>query len=143
MIKMPQFNNLKELENYLKDKVQNAMRNEVAKTVIDTEKKHVQTDVYAVYTPTEYERTYQLLSDESYVVKDIPDGISVKNIRHDEETGKMIAPVLESGIGYDWDSPINGVPRRFTENTVQDLSQSKDHIKALQNGLKRQGIDTE
>lgn len=138
-----EFNNLKELAKHVEAKIQNAMKNEVAKEVIETEKRHIQSDVYAVYSPTEYERTHQLIADESFVVREVEDGITVKNIRHDEDTGKLIAPVLESGMGYDWEFEFNGVPRPFTANTIEELKASQTHKEALKKGLKRQGIDVE
>lgn len=139
---MPDFKNLSDLAKWLDKQTKDAMKNEVAKKVIEVEKKHIQTDVYEVYPdPVQYERTYKLIADESFVVRETSDGVYIRNIRHDEETGKDIAYTIISGQGYDYFFPYYDKPRDFEGNAAEELRENDAHVEALKQGLKRLGIN--
>ena len=56
-----------------------------------------------------------------------------------KNSGKPIAGVIETGIGYDvWDDPI---PRPFIANTRDALRNSKIILNAMKRGLSRQGLE--
>jgi hypothetical protein len=140
---MPEFTDLSQLEKYINEKINSALRNEVADTARDTMQEHVMSDVYDKYTPTQYVRTGDLYKD--IVTQMVDDNtVSIENVTRDEETGRLVAPVVESGQGYTWkDSRIYNMqpfPRPFVENTAKDLADGKAKI-ALAQGLKRQGLD--
>lgn len=140
-----EFTDLSQLEKYLNEKINSALRNEVADTARDTMQEHVMSDVYDKYTPSQYVRTGDLYKD--IVTQMVDDNtVSIENVTRDEETGRLVAPIVESGVGYTWkDSRIYNMQpfeRPFVENTAKDLADGKAKI-ALANGLKRQGLDIE
>jgi hypothetical protein len=137
------FNNIAELEKYLNEKINSALRNEVADTARDTMQEHVMSDVYDKYQPSQYVRTGDLYKD--IVTQMVDDNtISIEDLARDEETGRLIAPVVESGVGYTWkDSRIYQMQpfeRPFVKETAKDLENGKAKV-ALAQGLKRQGLD--
>jgi hypothetical protein len=139
------FNNLSDLEKYLTEKINSALRTEVAEEARDTMQEHVMSDVYAKYEPSQYVRTGELYQDILTQMVD-DNTLSIENTRRDEETGRLIAPIIESGVGYTWkDSRIYNMqpfPRPFVENTAKDLENGKAKL-ALAMGLKRQGLTVE
>jgi hypothetical protein len=142
---MPEFSSLAELENYLNDKIRNALETEVKKVAVQTMQSEVVTSVYDKYTPTQYERTGGLAQEQNIKSTLINDNtLEIENVREDEETGRLVAPVVESGTGYTWkESQIykrQPFPRPFVENTAKDLEDGLAR-KALTDGLKRQGLD--
>jgi hypothetical protein len=140
-----EFNSIAELEKYLTEKINNALRTEVADESRSVMQEHVMSDVYDKYTPTQYVRTGELYSNILTQMVD-DNTLSIEDTRRDEETGRLIAPIIESGVGYTWkDSRIYAMqpfPRPFVENTAKDLENGKAK-QALAQGLKRQGLDIE
>jgi len=141
---MPTFDNLKQLEQYVNKMAKEAMLkgNSVKETVIETGKRHVQTDVYDVYpNPKIYERTGEL--KENWEVEETVDGIAVFNDRRD--SGKYIAEVIETGKGYDYTGYGYDYekPRPFTENTRQELAKGNKLANSLKQDMKRNGLDVE
>lgn len=141
---MAQYRDLNALYKYLQHQVNSAMEKEVAEEAKRVMEVHIQTDVYNAYTPTDYERTYQLLEDvQSNVISD--GTIEVKDTR--SENGKDITKIIEYGVGYDWgyirnlDQEIGARP--FIENTYEDLNTNKTHVKTLKNVLESKGIRVE
>ena len=159
--------NLNELEKELKKRINNALNSEVTDVVKDKMEDHIISDVYNVYEPEIYIRRYTdggLIDPNNIVayadhgtltVKNITLGDKYVGIRHYTATGhtstpkvsknynKPIAGVIETGKGYDihgWE--YDGVPRPFMTNTRDELKQSHLHIKALKQGLERQGLET-
>ncbi|MBD1379220.1 hypothetical protein IC621_03155 [Bacillus sp. IB182487] len=115
-----------------------------SKTVIETGKRHVQEDVYDVYSPdpnnpNSYDRTGKL--KESWEVENTPDGIAVYNSREDD--GRNVAEIVESGQGYQYDFEYNGKPRPFSENTRKELRGSNKLRESLKQDLKSLGIKVE
>lgn len=137
---MPTVNNIAELANYVNQMTKQAMNNGsvVKKTVIDTGKKHVQEDVYDVYTPKVYQRSGEL--KENWKTEPTADGMSVYNDRRDD--GRYVAEIVETGKGYQFDFEYNGVARPFTKNTADELRDSSELTEALKKDLKSVGIDS-
>lgn len=152
--------NFDELEKVLKEKIEFAMVTEVADIVDEAILNHVQTDVYDVYTPVEYNRRYNMdgLGDRTNLVTLIEtNGDTIKmqtdnltkgslyhrvgnRIRKSRNSKKFLANIVETGVGYQHDFPYRNVPRPFMENTVEQLKEDQWHVGALQVGLVKQGI---
>jgi hypothetical protein len=140
---MPEFNSLKDLEKYLNEKIKKSLANEVSNVARETMSKHVITDVYDKYQPTEYERTGDLYKDISTTMKN-ENTLVVENVARDEDSGRLIAPVVESGVGYEWEDSriykMQPFERPFVENTAKEL-ESGLAKQALAEGLRKQGLD--
>lgn len=140
---MPSFKNLKELERYINEQAKKALQNgkHVKNTVIETGKKHVDKDVYSVYTPKIYERSGLL--KESWDVKNTDDGITVFNTRTDGE--KYIPETIEYGINYDYSGYGYAYeqPRPFIAETHKELKDSNILKEAMKKDLKDVGFDVE
>lgn len=143
---MPTFNDLKSLEAYVNKMTKEAMvkGNAVKNTVIEAGKRHVQEDVYDVYTPNpnnpnSYKRTGELKNN--WKVEETSEGISVFNDRRDGE--KYVAEVVEYGKGYDYDFEYSNTPRPFTENTRQELASGNELSNAMKKDLMSIGFDVE
>jgi hypothetical protein len=138
-----EFNSLKDLEKYLNDKIRNALAKEVADVARNTMSDHVKSDVYDVYEPSQYQRTGDLYKDISTTMKN-DNTLIVKNEARDEESGRLIAPVVEYGVGYEWEESriynMQPFPRPFVENTAKELEKGKAKH-ALAEGLRKQGVD--
>jgi hypothetical protein len=142
---MATVSNIAELKKCVDQIAKQAMNNgsHVKKTVIDTGKRHVQSDVYDVYTPDEsnpksYKRTGEL--KENWKTEPTADGMVVFNDRRDD--GRYVAEVVETGKGYQYDFEYNGVARPFTKNTADELRDSSELTDALKKDLKSVGIDS-
>lgn len=136
------FKSMKELEAYINKQAKLAMsknNSNTANLVVETGKEKVQSEVYDVYDPKQYERTGQL--KESWNVTETEGGIAVENVRHDEETGKNVAYTVEYGEGYDYDFEYSNKPRRFTEAAREELRGSKKLKDALAKDLRDSGFD--
>jgi len=143
---MPQFNNMASLKSYLNTAVNSALKNEVGSIVKDVINDETGNTVYSVYNPKQYERRYDNrglgdeslisvtpnTSDNSIIVRDEahPNGIS------DQYLDDMIVN------GYGNQDEIWNSPRDFYSAAEDDLRQTGAHIKALAEGLNRQGIQT-
>lgn len=140
--------NMKELEKLINKKINNALKNEVAKVARNTMKEQVIEEVYDRYKPKEYERTGGLYQDKNIKTTMEDDNtLTIENIRRDEDTGRLVAPIVEYGVGYEWeDSKIYNMqpyPRPFVAKTAKELEEKGLAKKAMKDGLKRQGLDVE
>ena len=145
MIKLREFNNLKELQSFLKSKINKSLIENVSPVVIETMNDSVDSIVYSEYSPVMYERRMDKggLSDISIMDGElISDGVlSVSNGQPDN----LVETVI-TGDGYIF-HPWNGKrgayekPRDFISNTVETLKKTKRHVNALREGLKKQGIN--
>jgi hypothetical protein len=140
---MPEFKSFADLEKYLNQKIKKSLSNEVADVARDTMSKHVMSDVYQAYEPTQYQRTGDLYKDISTTMKN-DNTLEIENVARDEESGRLIAPVVESGEGYEWKKSriyqMQPFPRPFVENTAKEL-ESGLAKQALVDGLRKQGLD--
>ena len=124
--------------------IPSAMKKEVSWESKTTMQKHVIEDVYDKYNSS-YDNKYHmggLLDIENIETKMIDDNtLRIENIRKDEESGRLVTPVVEFGKGYytDWlDERIGARP--FIYNTFEELKNGKALI-ALKKGLLRQGLN--
>jgi hypothetical protein len=140
---MPDFNTWEELEKFLNQKINKALAKEVADVARDTMSDHVVSDVYEKYEPTQYQRSGDLYKDVKTTMIN-ENTLEVENTARDEESGRLIAPVVESGVGYEWESSriynMQPFPRPFVENTAKELENGLAK-EAMKIGLKKQGLD--
>lgn len=133
-----EFKSLAELNAYLQKQIDKSLQTDVAENTKDLIKKHVETDVYAKYSPTEYIRRKEdggLLDDENYLITPIENGVSIENITRDDgyatpsDPDRLVAPIVEDGVGYTWEwSKIyqkQPYPRPFIGNTRDELAKGK------------------
>ena len=142
---------LSQLEKALKQKIQHAMEDEVAKTAKDTMQEKIQTEVYNKYTPystdgktPHYERTYELLeSVKTNMVND--NTLELTNTRSDGD--RYIPEIIEYGQGYEWgytrdlDEEIGARP--FIAKTHEALDKEGIYKQALKKGLQQRGLKVE
>lgn len=158
---MPVFNNMTELFAYLQANISESLQDQVFEEVRDVEQKHIDGDVYDSYIPQMYvsrDINDGLIADKNIVGEMIDTStLAVKNVAkpnvsitmpptdYKPVTGTEFASWIEEGsVPNLWDEntyPWNS-PRRFTENTRDDLERSKRHVYALKKGLKARGIDS-
>jgi len=133
---------LSDLEQTLKNKIKETMNDEISQTAKTTMQEKIETEVYEKYTPEDYIRTYKLLEAiETKLVND--NTLEVATTRTDEETGKYIPTIIETGKGYTWgykrdlDKEIGARPYvAETFNALQDGKFKNYLIK----GLSKRGI---
>lgn len=143
---MPTVNNTNELKKYVEQMTKHAMNdgNAVKNIVIETGKKHVQEDVYNVYTPDpnnpkSYKRTGEL--KENWKTEPTVDGMAVFNDRRDKDTDKYIPDTIEYGRNYDFEFEYSNKPRPFIKNTANELRDSSKLTDALKKDMKSIGLD--
>lgn len=135
------FNNLNDLFKKIENDIQDTMQNEVAENVKDEMIDAVQTSVYSVYDPVEYNRRYGnggLGASENIKVDEIDNGIMLKDI----------APLDNGRTDYALDDIIVnrgvlGYPqgRDFYSETIEQMENNGRCIKALKDGLKKRGYE--
>ena len=128
--------NLAEILASIKIKTQDTLNNEIADKIKETEVKKAEEDVYSVYSPKVYKRSYGLKNIDYMDVSQYGEvGIEVSN-------NEGHADIVESGDGYQYDFEYNGVPRPFQQNTIDELMENGEINKMLINGLRKRGIKT-
>ncbi|MEX0595516.1 MAG: hypothetical protein WD512_03370 [Candidatus Paceibacterota bacterium] len=111
-------------------------KSSVQRTVIQTGKDKVQTEVYDVYDPGKYVRTGQLKED--WKVESTSDGIAVFSNRYDDNV--YVSAIVESGEGYTQDFPYTGIARPFTNEAYLELKDSNKLREAFKDDLKASGF---
>ncbi len=153
---MPKLSNLKDIESYLRQKIDEVLSDEVSKEVVKTESQQVKTVVYGNKEPSVYQRRKDNggLSDIRNMVSIVKDGIlEVKNITEVNPIKKSDGSYFNNAFPTDYGlaeiveyGNKNGIianPKRpFTQATKDDLEESKKHIEALKRGLKKRGVNS-
>lgn len=141
--------NLSTLYAQIQDKIIKALEDSRDGSLQDVVKEkiaeHVESDVYDVYEPKKYQRLgkYGGLQDKDNMkafVNVSESTLEIANLRYDIETNRYVAPIVISGQGYYYNFPYAGISRPFMKETQAELKQTKEHVDALKNGLKRQGL---
>lgn len=110
----------------------------------------VQTEVYNAYEPVMYQRRGELGEDGGLNDFDVMEAqydrttmtLEVQDMSRDEETGRLIAPVVESGKGYQYKWP-GQKPRPFHKKAQEDLAASGLVNEALKKSLKAFGFSVD
>lgn len=140
---------LQEFEKALDAAIDTIMQTAVGDTAAQAISNAVKTEVYAVYTPEVYERRGEKggLADTSaenyapYLYDPATKTLTVENRNRDERSGRLIAPVVESGQGYHYDFAYNGVPRPFHDVAERRMMESGEFERVLTQNLKFFGFD--
>ncbi len=140
---MPTFKNLNSLFKHIVRQASESLKDDVFIAVREVEREHINSDVYAVYTPKVYKRRKDrggLISRDNIIGQMLNSKtLSVTNKTLKDDGSPNLAYRVEKGIPGGGTAPWQN-PRPFTENTIGELKISKKHIKALQKGLKKRGI---
>jgi len=154
---MATYNNLGSLFAAIKGAAREALQNEVYEKVKSVEENHISSDVYGAYSPTMYERRGAgggLLADENIIGEMVSDDtLSVRNTASPSPSvlGTAYSPSSDTTFaGWIENGEVNNIfngtdapwtePRPFTQNTVEELQQTKEHVQALKAGLRARGI---
>lgn len=154
---MPKFRNLDELEEYIREQLKESLSEDVVQTVKEVEIDEIEDKVYNVYpNPQQYQRRGSnggLLDIENIVATPIFNGnyFSIKNLTKKYQINEYLAPLIEFGhnravaLGYrGYDFERYGLaymnPRPFTQSTIDRLERSKEHVKAMKEGMKARGF---
>lgn len=135
--------NMKQLFDHLNKQIAMSLEDDVAKKVKKVERDMIQTEVYDKYDPTMYDRKKKDggLQDYKNMESKLIDGkLSIENIRKDEETDRYVAPVVETGSGYDYEFKYSNTGRPFVSKTAQELEKTGQHTQALKDGLTKRGL---
>ena len=125
------------------------MENDVAVIVRVAMANAVETEVYDAYTPVAYWRRgdYGGLIDQSpenMVAEYDPENmlLTVQNMNRDDDTGRLVAPVVESGKGYQyrWSGQK---PRPFHNVAQKNVVEDGWFEGALLSGLRTEGFNVE
>jgi hypothetical protein len=150
-----QFNNWNDLSNFISNTIINTVKNELKEETIKTVKKHIQDDVYDVYSPKEYERKHYLENSLIGSTQSNNDSILL-TIEHDENLmpynsvvdgspvdGNDVAYWIENGLIY----PLWGTtdengnpyeylkPRPYMKNAEKEILEKVDDI--IENSLRK------
>lgn len=134
------FKSLNELFAYIEKDIQDTMVNEVADEVKDEMVTAVETSVYRVYDPVQYNRRYGnggLGARENMQVTEMPNGISVRDIAplDNGRTDYALDDIVVNGLGR---MPF---PRDFYSECKEQLEITGNHKEALKQGLKNRGYE--
>jgi phage gpG-like protein len=136
-----QFNDLDELIKQMQKDINDSMKNDVAPDMVEVVQDHVEKNVYAAYTPLDYQRTNTLKNNVNAVT--IDNTIEIDDTYIDN--GKDIVDIVETGKGYTWgytrnlDDVIGARP--FMELADQDIKDNQLADKSLIKSLKSKGYD--
>lgn len=132
--------NWNDLKKILNQEIQKTIQNptsSTANTAIEAGKRHIQSDVYDVYTEGFYSRTGQL--KESFKIENTPEGIIIYNDRTDGS--KQVAYIVHEADGYTQSFPYENTRRPFIENTAEELRSSGELSVAFITDLKKRGFN--
>lgn len=121
-----------------------AMQGYVAAAAEKTLQDAIQSEVYDAYTPKVYERRMYdggLIDMSRDNLEENYDAaeklLTVRNINRDDFTGRLVAPVVESGIGYTF---VDIGPRPFHKVAEQRMISDGTFDEAMQAALTARGF---
>lgn len=134
----------------LDDAINVALGGEVAEGAKAAISEAVQSEVYDTYFPIEYDRRGLQgdgLADTNVMAAQLDPfahELTVIDESRDNDSGRLIAPVVESGQGYGWsNSEIarSRMPRPFHKVAEERFAESGEFKEALARGLEKQGFE--
>ena len=152
---------LKELEKELQKRIDYVLLTDVTDVVTEIMIEHINNDVYAVYEPRTYRRRMNngglsspdninsSIEGDTLIVENntmanpyiFIDGIDIPVMSIN--AGKELTPIIEMGEPYEFDWGLNNIPRPFIHNTIAEIKANNYHVRALKEGLRKQGIEVE
>ncbi len=154
---MPEFKNWASLEKYLQGKINETLKDNVFEDAKEKIINHVQSDVMDTYSPKIYERrTSDGLDDpDNIIYESTKDGeITVMNIAEPSPSvlGTPFTPSnrttfsewINNGEVYPlWGEATYTEERPFVDNAIEEIKSTKSHVKAMKEGLRQRGIQTD
>ncbi len=154
---------LAKINEQLAAKIDNALTKEVFEEIRDEEIETISGEVYGVYKPQRYRRRGKNTGLGDAADIQIRGGAAkggklvVVNTTQPNPGGcgrtrmvtvnKSLPSLVEHGHGYNgytydftWPGGDYLAPRPFTSKTVEHLKESRAHVTALKDGLRRQGV---
>ena len=154
-----------QLNNYINKQLEQVLKNDVSPIIKEKESEMVEQEVYAKYTPNNgepwrYERRKErggLADTNNMKTYTKEEGNNVKltvtNETRDDDTGELIANLVEFGNGYngqqyDYQHNRSGDAykylnaRPFQRETIKALNGSNEVKQAVKRGLNNSGIKT-
>lgn len=147
------YDDIDKLLNDIKADIEEVLMDEVLDKVKDIELRHIEDDVFSVYSPKIYERRRSGgIDDQDNIVGEVNNmQLSVDNMaRFDDGYGTYnhgigLADLINDGEhlnGYFYDYPGEFTePRPFVDNTIEEIERTNDVENALEQGLKRRKYD--
>lgn len=147
------YDDIDELLNDLKSDIEDTLMDEVLDEVKDIEIKKVQDDVFSAYSPKIYERRgTHGIDDPDNIVGTVNNmQLEVDNVTQFNEgyfsnnKGLGLADLINDGnslSGYFYDYPGSfEQPRRFIDDTIEEVEQTDKVENALANGLRKRNYD--
>lgn len=151
---------LKDLEGMLQNKIANDLffSSNVQDRIAETMHEKIISNVYNVFTPTEYERRgnddgFSDMNNMQFTSVDVSNG-AVRFVfentteGNDSMSGQELTDMFETGKGK-WDNPnvvdnqgrVNSAPRPFIDDTISELNQNKTQLQdALKKDLAKLGF---
>lgn len=153
MSKKDTYDDIDALLKDLKSDIEETLMDEVLDEVKDIELRHIEEDVFSVYSPSIYKRR---LNDGIDDPDNIAGKVSNMQLEVDNITkfndgygtynhGTGLADLINDGEslhGYFYDYPGEfGQPRPFIDNTIEEIEQTDGVENALAKGLKKRKYD--
>lgn len=155
---MATFKNMNELAQHLEKLAMKNLQNEVAETVKQEMSETIKEETYNAYSPKSYQRREDdgglsdvrnmqtaIVNANTIGIKNETKGNAAYADARDGYDPGNIDEIIVYGSGYRWtDSEIyktQPFPRDFYSGTVSRLNQNGNHIKALADGLRKQGLN--
>lgn len=139
---------LKRIERQLQPVIDQVLKKQVAEVVVAEVGRSVKKNVYDVYDPIRYKRTGKLANPDYIPSELVSNGLlRVYSDRPAEYSGiekyDTVAEVITYGEGYTWGENLGRKigPRPFIDPAVETLAKNKEHVKAMQKGLREKGLD--
>ena len=128
-------------EARLNNAIHATMQAQVADTAKAAMQEALDEKVYGAYEPTYYQRKYKAggLADPENMETEYDRAtmtLTMENVRRDEVTNRLVAPVVESGRGYNYYS----LPPRPFHAYTEELMGNGLFEQALEYGLKQAGF---
>lgn len=147
------YDDIDELLNDIKSDIEDTLMDEVLDKVKDIELKHVEDDVFSVYSPDIYERRgIGGIDDPNNIIGTVNNmQLEVDNITRFNSGygtynhGVGLAELINDGDsfnGYFYDYPGSfNQPRPFIDNTAEEIEKTDSVENALANGLRKRNYD--
>lgn len=147
------YDDIDELLIDIQSDIEDVLMDDVLDTIKDIELKHVERDVFSVYSPTIYKRRgVGGIDDPDNIIGTVNNmELTVDNVTpfNDDygtsNSGVGLAELINDGDnlhGYFYDYPGEfNQPRPFIDNTVEEIEQTDEVENALAKGLRRKKYD--
>jgi hypothetical protein len=142
------FDNLKDLERYLRAQIGDVMETELSEEVKTVMQQAITETVYDSYDPKIYQRrSVGGLGDRNNIHAEMVGEMSLEvsniaplNNAYGRSPGRNLSEIIISGDGYLYDGDFR-YPRDFIGATEESLEQTNSFERVMRQGLNKRGID--